>query len=206
MTGRCRSRARAAAPLLLTTGAALAAPLLLAGPAAASCAGPTTPASLLAQDGGVVLGTADEVRGSRARLRVEEVWSGEDRAPRTWVVTGETGRGAASSVDVRLVEGDRYLLALHGDRTSVCSVLVVGPGRPVAAPVTSAQVEAARPSGARPPAEGADAGDAPGPPLAAVAAGVLGWAGITALVLLAGSRPGRSRRRRSADGGQRPLR
>jgi len=50
------------------------------------------------------------------------------------------------------------------------------------------------------------AGDPAGLPLAAVAAGVLGWATITALVLLAGSRLRRSRRRPRADGGRRPLR
>jgi len=45
-----------------------------------------------------------------------------------------------------------------------------------------------------------------GLPLAAVAAGVLGWAAITAAVLLAGSRLRRSSRRSGADSGRRPLR
>ncbi|WP_299033887.1 hypothetical protein [uncultured Pseudokineococcus sp.] len=206
MTSRTQ-RCRAVAPLLLAAGAvALAAPLLLAGPAAASCAGPLTPAALLDRGADVVLGVAEEVRGHRALLDVEEVWSGEDRAPEIRVVTGETVRNVQSSTDVELVEGDRYLVALDGSRTSVCSVLVVGDGRPVAGQVSVAEVEAARPATARAPVVGADAGDVPGPPWAAVAAGVLGWAAITALVLLAGSRLRRSSRRSRADGGRRPLR
>ncbi|MEJ5866346.1 hypothetical protein WDV85_01160 [Pseudokineococcus sp. 5B2Z-1] len=193
---------------------ALAAPLLLPGPAAASCAGPATPSSLLAQDGGVVLARAADVDGHRVVLAVEEVWSGEDRAPRVRITTGETRRGAEGSGDVELVEGDTYLLALRGDHASVCSVLVVGDGRPVAAVATTAQVAAARPEGARPPVEGADAGDAPGPPLAALAAGLVGWVALTAVVLLAGRSVRRRQQRRSrhrrggasADGAGRPLR
>lgn len=215
MTARRRRPRSAAAPLaaaMLATAGVLgvAVPLLLAGPAAASCAGPLTPTALLARDADVVLGTAEEVRGHRALLDVEEVWAGQDRAPRTWVVTGETRADVSSSADVQLVEGDRYLVALDGDRTSVCSVLVVGAGRPVAVQVTAQEVESARPATARASVEGADAGVAPGPPWAAVVAGVLGWAAITALVLVVGSRLRRSSRRPSrrprADGGRRPLR
>ncbi|MEJ5945379.1 hypothetical protein WDZ17_08735 [Pseudokineococcus basanitobsidens] len=165
--------------------------------AAASCAGPTTPGELLAQEDGVVLATVREVEDHRVLLDVEEVWSGGDRSPRTWITTGETSAGVEGSGDVDLEEDRRYLVGLLGDRASVCSVLVVdGPGGVVEA-VPAAQVDAARPDDVRAPVEGADAGDAPGPPVAAVAAGLGVWAALTAFVLLAGRSVRRHQQRRS---------
>lgn len=173
--------------------------LLGAAPAAASCA-EVTPASLL--DGGeVVLGTAVEVDGHRAVLDVDEVWSGPDRAPRLRVVTGETSPHVGSSGDVELVEGDRYLVALRGSRTDVCSLLVVGDGRPVALAVGEAELDAARPVDVRAPVEGADeGGHGPVVPLAAAGAGGALAAVLAGVLVLA------VRRRPRADGAPRGLR
>ena len=103
--------------------------------------------------------------------------------------------------DVELVEGDRYLVALRGSRTDVCSLLVVGDGRPVALQVSPAEVDAARPPDVRGPVEGADdGGDGAVVPLAAVGAGG-GLAAVLAGVLVLAVR-----RRPRTDGAPRGLR
>lgn len=92
---------------------------------------------------------------------------------------GQTGRGVASSVDVELVEGERYLVALRGDepRTDLCSVLEV----------QDDQLHRLRPANSRAPVAGSNSGSEP----RTVPVALVGVGGTFARAL-------RSRRRRGA--------
>ncbi|RJK94857.1 hypothetical protein [Vallicoccus soli] len=149
---------------LLVLGAVLVAGAALAPPAVASCAGEVTLVGLAGAPEALLV-RVEEQRGPRARVTVQQVWSGPDRPPEVWVVTGETERGVSSSLDVELVVGRLYVLAVHGDalRTSACTALAV----------TLDEARAAAPAAARAPVPGSR-GAAP-PPLSPLA--VLGLAG-----------------------------
>lgn len=96
----------------------------------------------------------------RARVAVDQVWSGPDLAPVVLVRTGpeqlpwplSTMLVRASSVDADLILGEKYLVATHGDfATDICSSMVA-----------DADVLAQVPDDARPPTDGASTGHQPG--------------------------------------------
>lgn len=164
--------------------AALALPLLLAPPAHASCA--ARDLAELARSPEVVLARVLDQRRAEATLAVEEVWQGADRPPELVVRTGQREWGSASSIDVRLVEGQRYVVVLLGDEpaTSACDAVEAPRG---------GELARLRPPGARPPVPaGGEVGSLPV---------LAGSAGLGALVLVGAlarrsrlRRPGRARR------------
>jgi HAMP domain-containing protein len=148
-----RTRALLMAPLALLM---VAVPLT----ARADCPEPSA-ASLLAfgEERGQSAFIGSVIEGGnqhRARMVVEEVWSGPDLAPVVLVRTGpeqlpwplSTMLVRNSSVDADLGLGEQYLVATHGDfATDFCSSMVA-----------DADVLAQVPDDARPPTDGASAG------------------------------------------------
>ena len=125
MRGRRRTGVtrRGLAALVLLLGIVLG----VAGPAAASCAGPAS--ATLVQADRVFLGTVVEQRPGFDRFAVEEVWRGPDLAPQIWVQTGQRqplwpwqGRAMGSN-DAELSDGVRYVVGLYGGfSTNTCAV------------------------------------------------------------------------------------
>lgn len=103
----------------------------MAIPAHASCA--AEPEDAIAEQEVVFLATATEQTERHARVEVEEIWRGPALTRSVWLQTSAAEPPpwpaslvfeAATSIDVQLVPGTRYLIATEGDgfRTNTCLV------------------------------------------------------------------------------------
>lgn len=106
-------------------------------PAHADCA--AEPEVAIATQELVFVATALEQTDYHARVEVEEIWRGPDLAPRVWVRTSSADLPpwprslvvrAATSIDVALVPGSRYLIATENGtfRTNTCLVTEASDG------------------------------------------------------------------------------
>ncbi|MDQ3342512.1 MAG: hypothetical protein M3425_09715 [Actinomycetota bacterium] len=128
--------------------------------AMASCAGGFRP---LARDAAqVFVGTVTAERLGHTQFRVEQVWRGPDLAPQVWLLSGTPQAPwplrlvvrVGGSADVDLATGQRYVVAMEGDRFRTNDCLVSEADRTLIAalaPERTREPVSSGATGARPP-------------------------------------------------------